>query len=422
MGHAGFVLLAAVLLALGSVVVLLLRRLRAAEQAALRAAEAQRASEDAGARFLRAIENRAEGISFWDAEDRFVMCNAMYRRQSGKAASALVPGTPFVEYIRASLRQGEIPQASGREEEWLADRMARHRSGQGPIEVFRGGAWLLLREEHSPDGSILISATDVTTLKTREDELRRAKSQAEVASEAKTAFLAVMSHELRTPLNAVIGFAELLGSQIFGALNQRQQGYVVDIQTAGRHLLAVINDILDMSKIESGRYEPDESEFDLAEAVEASLAFVRGRAQESQIGLRAEFSAAGDRIWADQRAIKQVLVNLLSNAIKFTRPGGSVTVGTRRDGADLLIHVSDTGIGIPPKALELVFEPFQQADAQVTRRYGGTGLGLAISRRLIERHGGTLTLQSEVDVGTVAMVRLPGHRVRPMPAMEPAAS
>jgi signal transduction histidine kinase len=292
--------------------------------------------------------------------------------------------------------------------------------------VYRGGAWLLLREEHSPDGSILISATDVTTLKTREDELRRAKSQAEVASEAKSAFLAVMSHELRTPLNAVIGFAELLGSQIFGSLNQRQHGYVTDIQTAGyvtdiqtagRHLLAVINDILDMSKIESGRYEPDESEFDLAAAIEASLAFVRGRALESQIALHAVYPDPTVRLWADQRAIKQVLVNLLSNAIKFTKPGGTVTVDTRADGEDLLIDVRDTGIGIPAEALEAVFEPFQQADAQVTRRYGGSGLGLAISRRLVERHGGTLTLQSQLEVGTVATVRLPAERLRgPVPA------
>jgi signal transduction histidine kinase len=413
MGHAVVdVLLVAVLLCMGLAAIWLWRRSRAAERAAVRAAEAQRASEDANARFLRAIENRAEGISFWDAEDRFVMCNAMYRRQSGRSARVLVPGTPFVAYIRESLRSGEIPQAAGREEEWLAERMARHRSGGGPIEVFRGGAWLLLHEELSPDGSTLISATDVTSLKTREDELRRAKSQAEVANEAKSAFLAVMSHELRTPLNAVIGFAELLGSQIFGPLNARQHGYVTDIQTAGRHLLAVINDILDMSKIESGRYEPDESEFDLAAAIEASLAFVRGRALESQIALHAVYPDPTVRLWADQRAIKQVLVNLLSNAIKFTKPGGTVTVDTRADGEDLLIDVRDTGIGIPPEALEAVFEPFQQADAQVTRRYGGSGLGLAISRRLVERHGGTLTLQSQLEVGTVATVRLPGRRLR----------
>jgi len=146
MGLAVYVLLAAVLLTLGSAVVLLLRRLRAAERSVLRAAEARRATEDVNARFLRAIENRAEGIAFWDADDRFVMCNATYRRQSGKAAGVLVPGTPFVGYIRESLRLGEIPHAVGREEAWLTERMTRHRSGRGPIEVFRGGAWLLLHE------------------------------------------------------------------------------------------------------------------------------------------------------------------------------------------------------------------------------------------------------------------------------------
>jgi signal transduction histidine kinase len=387
---------------------------RAAERSAARAAAAQRETEDANARFLRAIEARADGISFWDADDRFVLCNAVYRKQSGAASAVLRPGTPYVEYLRESLRQGEIPHAVGREEAWLAERLARHRTWAGPIEVYRGGSWLLLHEEKSPDGGTLIGATDVTPLKAREDELRRAKSQAEVASEAKTAFLAVMSHELRTPLNAVIGFAELLHSQIFGPLNERQNGYVDDIQVAGRHLLAVINDILDMSKIESGRYEPDETEFDLGPSIEASLSLVRGRADESQVALRA-LPAPSCRVWADQRAVKQVLVNLLSNAIKFTRPGGLVTVGVRREAGDLLLDVTDTGIGIPKAALELVFEPFQQADTQVTRRYGGTGLGLAISRRLVERHGGMLTLKSEVDVGTVVTVRFPASRVRGAP-------
>ena len=377
-----------------------------------RAVETRRAAEDSEARFLRAIEHRTDGMVYWDADDRFVMCNSVYREQSGAAAYVLVPGTPYETYMRESLRLGEVPHAVGQEEAWLAERLARHRHPSGPIEIFRGEHWLLLHEVRTPDGGTLISATDITELKAREAELQRAKSQAEVASEAKTSFLAVMSHELRTPLNAVLGFAELLASEVYGPLNDRQRDYLEDIQTAGRHLLSVINDILDMSKIEAGRYEPDESDFEVAPLVTASLAIVRGRAEEVEVSLRAEPVMPQLSLHADQRAIKQVLVNLLSNAIKFSGPGSTVTVSARRDGeGDLLLAVKDHGVGIEADLLKQVFEPFQQGDARISRRYGGTGLGLAISKRLVEHHGGRIDLDSEVGVGTVATVRLPAMRV-----------
>ena len=248
-------------------------------------------------------------------------------------------------------------------------------------------------------------------------ELRRARDLAEAGSRVKSEFLASMTHELRTPLNAIIGFAELIRDQPFGPVGGQYVDYAKEIHASGHHLLAVINDVLDMSKIEAGRYDLSDESLDLGDMAATCCAVLAPRAEESQVRLLREPTLQGVAVRADRRAVRQVLLNVLSNAVKFTPAGGSVTMSAEiTSGGDLVLIVSDTGIGIDAAAMRHLFEPFQQADSSITRRFGGTGLGLSISRRLMTLHGGTLALDSALGKGTTVRIVFPRERVVAVPS------
>jgi PAS domain S-box-containing protein len=253
---------------------------------------------------------------------------------------------------------------------------------------------------------------DITDLVEAEAELRRSKEQAEASSTAKSTFLANMSHELRTPLNAIIGFAELILTQRTGRVDGDHVEWAGDILASGRHLLDLINDVLELSRIEAGRYDLADDNVDLATVSRSCLAMIRSLADKSQVRTECTIPAGAAVLQADQRAIKQVVLNLLTNAVKFTPPGGVVSVRMERgaDGAISLL-VTDTGIGIDPEALPKLGKPFVQADASTSRRYGGSGLGLAISSRLVALHGGSLTISSVLGQGTEVRVMFPEVRV-----------
>ena len=286
-----------------------------------------------------------------------------------------------------------------------------------------------LRDAEGRISGILSIALDITERKQAEQDLDEAnlrlRRQAEdlerlassyarerehaiAANRAKSEFLANMSHELRTPLNAIIGFAEVIVLRMWGANSDKYFDYAEDIVTSARHLLHVINDILDMSKIEAGRFDLQLEEHALPTVIEDCLTIVKGRAREARIGLANEVPADLPAVHVDARAVKQVLLNLLSNAIKFTPAGGQVKLSGRResDGA-IVIAVHDTGVGIRNEFLERIFEPFWQGDPNIRRRSEGTGLGLAISRKFMELHGGTLHIESEEGRGTTAVIRFP---------------
>jgi len=238
----------------------------------------------------------------------------------------------------------------------------------------------------------------------------REREHAIAANRAKSEFLANMSHELRTPLNAIIGFAEVITLRMWGANSDRYFDYAEDIVMSARHLLHVINDILDMSKIEAGRYELSLEDVDLPTVVGDCITIVKGRAQDADLDLIDDFPSDLPPVRIDARAIKQVLLNLLSNAIKFTPPGGAIYVTGEQDSEGrLTIRVRDTGVGIRAEDLTRIFEPFWQGDPNIRRRSEGTGLGLAISRKFVELHGGSLVIDSSESGGTTATVRLPGR-------------
>ena len=238
-------------------------------------------------------------------------------------------------------------------------------------------------------------------------EIQEKTQQLEIANRHKSEFLANMSHELRTPLNAVIGFSEVLLERMFGDVNEKQEEYLQDILSSGKHLLSLINDILDLSKIEAGRMELEAQPFDLPAAFDNALTLIRERASRNSIGLGVHVDPRIGEVVADERKVKQVLLNLLSNAVKFTPEGGTITMSAVLNGGMVEISVADTGIGIAPEDQATVFEEFRQVGTDYARKREGTGLGLALARRLVELHGGTLTLQSEIGKGSTFTFTIP---------------
>jgi len=379
-------------------------------------AEAQRARRQLG----EAIETISEGFALYDAEDRLVICNSRYREMYAGVDVAIAPGIHYQEVIQAAAQAGMIPDANGHLDAWLTARLDRHHHPGGAYEQRRaGGRWLKISERITADGGCVGVFTDITELKAREaqlgelvDRLADARDQATHATLAKSRFLANMSHELRTPLNAIIGLAEMLAED---AADQAltEFGEPLDrILRAGRHLLELINDVLDLSKIEAGRLDLHEEEIDLAALVADLAGAAQPLADRNGNRLVVERPAGLGAMRTDQTRLRQIILNLLSNACKFTE-GGTVTLAVARDAEEgwIRFRVSDTGIGMTRDQLGRLFQEFTQADSSTTRKYGGTGLGLAISQRLAALMGGTIAVESEPGIGTSFTVRLPAGSV-----------
>lgn len=287
----------------------------------------------------------------------------------------------------------------------------------------------LFRIDRKADGTLELRGmmTDVTVLKSRElalaereRELEIARDQAEAANRAKSSFLATMSHELRTPMNAIIGFAEVMNSEAFGVLTPKQREHVGDIMESGQHLLQLINDILDMSKIEAGRFEINEEMGDLAHLLTSSMRINEPAATRRKVSLAIDNPFAGMGLYADQRAVRQILLNLISNAVKFSPSGGVVLIRVRQkaDGP-LTIAVIDQGIGMSAETVARIFEPFYQGSGVDFRhKREGTGLGLAISQKLAQVHGGGITIESMLGAGSTVILTLPAERCRALVAAD----
>ncbi|MEZ5830499.1 MAG: PAS domain-containing sensor histidine kinase [Dongiaceae bacterium] len=371
---------------------------------------------------LDATDGMTDGLVYFAPDGALRFCNLIARSYLGIPHDTDIERMTFDDVLRLELQVGQIVTGNAGEEDWTLLRSRLHRDGRGHAEMRTlNGRHLRISDRRTRLGGIVTVYTDVSDLVERGDELARsqrdlrlAKEQAEVASRTKSQFLANMSHELRTPLNAIIGFAEVIERELFGPVGVGQYaGYAADIHRSGQHLLSLINDILDLSKVEAGRFEIVEQDFALVEIIEEAKRLLDIRARKAGLTISSEIGAEVARIYADRKLIAQALLNLLSNAVKFTPAGGKVRIVARREsGGDLLISVSDTGIGMAPEEVPRALEPFGQIDGTLTRRYDGTGLGLTITKAFIEMHGGTLTLDSEKGRGTTATIRLPDWRCR----------
>ena len=360
-----------------------------------------------------AIEGMSGGIVLWDKDDRLVLCNSNYRDSFPEVAPQLVPGARFENIIRAIYKfnvvAGDVP-----EEELIRERIRRHRNPGEPVDrVLKDGRWMRIQDRRTADGGTVVLRTDITELKRSQMEAQAAREEAELANRAKSDFLANMSHELRTPLNAIIGFSELMRSELFGKLaNARYREYLGDIQQSGLHLLQIIDDILDLSKIEAGKADIADEVFDLATAIERCLRLVADRAEAHNIDIAVRIDDDIPHLRADQRKIKQILLNLLSNAVKFTASRGRVTVAaTRNEYGGITMSVTDTGNGMTAAEIEVALTPFGQIDSALNRSNSGTGLGLPLVKLLVEMHDGELEIHSTPGAGTTVSVHIPADRL-----------
>lgn len=359
-------------------------------------------------RLVEGIESISEGFVLCDAEDCFVLCNQKFRDFYPGVAHLMHPGRPYREVIEAASHLGLSDDSAEDPEGWVRRRMALRAAQLPHIQRLSSGRWLLINERTTLSGQKVAVYTDITELKRIEEALRAAKGLAEKAAQAKSSFLAAMSHELRTPLNAIIGFSDAMLSGVFGPLeNPRYHDYVRDIHGSGLHLLDLINDVLDLSKIEAGRMVVTREPVDCAALITRAVVMMKELAGMGGLDLASELDVALPPVMGDERRLLQVLLNLLSNAVKFTPEGGRIRLRTATEPGHAVIEVADTGIGIAPSDIPRALEIFGQLDGMRSRRFPGSGLGLPLARQLVELHDGTLTIESQPGHGTIVRVRLP---------------
>lgn len=360
-----------------------------------------------------AVASIPEGFTLFDAEDRFVMCNDRFRELYPDLEEILKPGWDRADIFRVSAELGLMANAVNDPESWVAERIAKSQQDNYEEEVKRAdGSWVKINERRTRDGSVVGIHSDITVPKKREEDLLAAKIQAESSNRAKSEFLAMMSHELRTPLNAVLGFSDIMRQEMLGPIgNDQYLDYLNDIHGGANHLLEIINDILDIAKVEAAEMVLEEDVWNLREVIEFCERAIAPNAEKGEVALTVDMPETLPRIRADFRKCRQVMLNLMSNAVKFTPTGGKVqvTAGMLDDGG-LEIRVTDTGIGIAEADIAKALEPFGQVDSELSRKYEGTGLGLPLVKALTELHGGEFLLDSEAGVGTTVSVRFPASR------------
>ena len=374
-------------------------------------------------RLLRdALENMPAGVILFDADDRLVL--------SSEKNKSLLPGHPdlhregvtFEEVIRTSVERGLLPDAKQDPERWIKARLDRHRAANGAILVRYEDRIIEVFEHRTHDGGCLMLRFDVTERERLGERLRQAKDAAEAANTAKSQFLANMSHELRTPLNAIIGFSQLLESELLGPLgNERYREYAGDIRDSGEHLLTIISDILDLSRVEAGRMVLEPMETDIVDLLRTGERWENERAQLEGVELRLDVPECGLRWTVDPTRLKQAIVNLVSNAVKFTPRGGTVTLAAAEEGGHLVLRVTDTGVGMTATQLHQALQPFGQVQNAMSRKHAGTGLGLPLTKALVELHGGTLEIDSRTGQGTTVKASIPAPRARKRQVREAAA-
>jgi signal transduction histidine kinase len=367
------------------------------------------------------LENMGEGLSVFDHDGRLMAWNSRFIEMLELPADLPADFT-LRDIHRIQSERGDFGSVETEAE--LEERFESFFRDVPYVRerVTRNGRTLQIRRRAMPGGAVVSLYSDITERKASDVKMAQAWAQAELANRAKGDFLANMSHELRTPLNAIIGFSEILSGEHLGPLkNPRYLEYSSDIHSSGLHLLSIINDVLDMSKIEAGKLEIHEEGVAVRDLLTGSVRMVRERARKQQVELVCIADDPHLAVWADERAMKQCLLNLLSNAVKFSKVGGTVTIEASVDPDHrTVLTITDQGIGMTEEEKERALQPFGQAHSSTTRTYGGTGLGLPITQGLIEAHGGTLTISSKPGQGTSVAIVLPAERTRATPVGEVA--
>lgn len=393
-------------------------------------------------RFLSAVEDSQDALAFWDQRDKLIMRNDAFETLFVTPGENLLPGMSCTEVLRMAAEHHFHVDAGA--EDWVRERLRRHLlPDHREMWRHRDGRWFLVNEHRSRDGGIVTRLSDVTEVKENElamiergatlsgtvhqlemskhmfekqsmehvhslEKLAIAKAELEAANASRSRFLSIISHELRTPMNAIIGFSEILKNEMLGPIGTKKYvEYAGDICTSGQHLLSLINDLLDMSKVEAGKWRLKHSDVNVETLVRSCARLMSEQAASGNIAIELSFSNTQNPVFIDERAIRQVLLNLLSNALKFTGKAGSVRINTAIDDALLNIAVIDNGVGIQECDLSRVFKPFEQGENNLNRTHEGTGLGLSLCKSLVELHGGTISLDSHEGEGTMVAFSLP---------------
>jgi signal transduction histidine kinase len=393
-----------------------------------------------------------EGFLLIGPDRRIILSNRKCREMYPIAGHLLEPGCSYDDFLRFGAANGQFLDALDRNEDYVAEAQAllQNRSELRVERELAGGRWVLISQRCMDDGSVVSIRTDLTAQKMREAELEAAHDQlakqaatlvelaekleearlsAVEASKAKTRFLAHMSHELRTPLNAILGFAKLIGDELFGPIGvDKYREYAGLIHESGSHLLSLINDVLDLSKVEAGRMVLDCRPVSVEALASSSTRLMEGLARDRHVALRVEVEPGCQQIYGDERAVKQMIINLLSNALKFTPAGGSVVLRFAHDERSVhgkaagapgaVISVTDTGIGMSEADIVKALDPFGQVDGEIARQHQGTGLGLPLVKVMAEVHGGRLEIDSAPGRGTTMRIRLPGDMQQLTPSAE----
>jgi PAS domain S-box-containing protein len=365
----------------------------------------ERLSEErrvAVSRVLSMVDNSIDAIVAFDPNGALIYAN--------RACATLFGDDPVTLVGRG---HPTVHDGQGREGQSLARILLEAPFSREYTLTFPGGrtipCFLSANQIGGDDsGTVFAIVRDISEQRAYQDRLQRQNVQLATANRSKSEFLTNTSHELRTPLNAIIGFADIIKTEMLGPLGHEQyKEYAEDISTSGQHLLNLINDLLDMAKIEAGKLDIRQEQVDLGVSATECMRMVREKAASGGLTFNLEVPDPAPVITADRLKVKQILLNLVSNAIKFTDRGGSITVRVRHDGDDVIVQVADTGVGIAVDDFERVLAPFGQVDASLSRRNEGTGIGLPLSKALMELHGGTLDLNSTVGAGTTVTLRFP---------------
>jgi adenylate cyclase len=377
-----------------------------------------------------AINAISEGFAFYDADDRLAVFNGRFRELYAGTNLDIKHGIRYETILRAAVETGILSAPSGNSESWIAERCERHRNPKGAFEQQRSdGTWLKISERHTEDGGIAAVLTDITALKDRErelgelvDRLKEAREVADKANRTKSSFLANMSHELRTPLNAIIGYSEILLEDAIDRGDKASMGDLEKIQAAGKHLLGLINDILDLSKIEAGRMDVYLEHVFLTRLVDEVKTIVEPMMKKNGNKLLIDCPQDIGSLQTDLTKLKQSIINLLSNAAKFTKDG-TVTLRLAREmreGAPWIrFEVADSGIGMSDEQMSRLFQAFTQADSSTTRNFGGTGLGLTITRHFCAMLGGSIEVESKFGQGSTFTILLPDRATKAVAEEEP---